>query len=146
MSSSQSYSSGFGTGSISNNFGTISNNNNSNGGLTPSMSTGLGGQAFATSSGWNAFSTAPSVPPPQQQQQHKPDLSAFDSLLPMSKPKQSLSTLQSSQQPQIQVPNYFQSGPLAATSSNNGGMLFPKSQTTTNVKSLSPSDINDLLS
>jgi hypothetical protein len=144
MSSSQSYSSGFGTGSVSNNFGTISNNNNA--GFTPSMSTGLGGQAFATSSGWNAFSTAPSIPTPQQQQQqqHKPDLSAFDSLLPMSKPKQSLSTLQSSQQPQIQVPNYFQSGPLAATSSNNGGMLFPKPAT--NVKTLSPSDINDLLS
>jgi hypothetical protein len=144
MTSSQSYSSGFGTSGISNNFGAISNNNNV--GLTP-MSTGLGGPAFASNSGWNAFSTAPSIAPPQQQP-HKPDLSAFDSLLPMSKPKQSLSTLQSSQQPQMQVPNYFQSAPLAATStsSTNGGMLFPRSQPASNVKTLSPSDINDLLS
>jgi hypothetical protein len=132
MSSSQSYNSGFGSGT--NSFGQVSNNNSS-------MTSG-----FGSSSGWNAFSSAP-----QQQQQHqqpKPDLSAFDSLLPMAKPKQSLTALKPTTSSTTtnnvsspQLANYFQS---ASSLPANNGILFP--QPASNVKSLSPSDINDLLS
>ena len=134
MSNSQSYSSGIAT-NLSSNFGNFASSSNGN---TMSNS-----QTFGNNSGWNAFSSAPQIPQqPKLQQQPKHDLSAFDSLMPLSKPKQSLSTLQSGGGP-VQ-PNYFQSVP---TSSHNNGILFPQPKTQpTNVKSLSPSDINDLLS
>jgi hypothetical protein len=132
MSSSQSYNSGFGSGT--NSFGQLSNNNSS-------MTSG-----FGSSSGWNAFSSAPQQQ--QQQQQPKPDLSAFDSLLPMAKPKQSLTALKPTTSSTTtnnvsspQLANYFQS---ASSLPANNGILFP--QPASNVKSLSPSDINDLLS
>jgi hypothetical protein len=133
MSSSQSYNSGFGSGT--NSFGQLSNNNSS-------MTSG-----FGSSSGWNAFSSAPQQHQ-QQQQQPKPDLSAFDSLLPMAKPKQSLTALKPTTSSTTtnnvsspQLANYFQS---ASSLPANNGILFP--QPASNVKSLSPSDINDLLS
>jgi hypothetical protein len=101
---------------------------------------------FGSSSGWNAFSSAPQQQ--QQQQQPKPDLSAFDSLLPMAKPKQSLTALKPTTSSTTtnnvsgpQLANYFQS---ASSLPPNNGILFP--QPASNVKSLSPSDINDLLS
>ncbi len=135
MSSSQSYNSGFGSGT--NSFGQLSNNNSS-------MTSG-----FGSSSGWNAFSSAPQQQQQQQQQQPKPDLSAFDSLLPMAKPKQSLTALKPTTTSSTttnnvsspQLANYFQS---ASSLPPNNGILFP--QPASNVKSLSPSDINDLLS
>ena len=138
MSNSQSYSSGIST-NLSNNFGNFaSSSSSSSNGNTMSNS-----QTFGNNSGWNAFSSAPQIPQqPKLQQQPKPDLSAFDSLMPLSKPKQSMSTLQSGGG-SVQ-PNYFQSVP---TSSLNNGILFPQPKTQpTNVKTLSPSDINDLLS
>jgi hypothetical protein len=105
-------------------------------------------QTFANTSVWNAFSSAPQIPQqPKLQQQPKPDLSAFDTLMPLTKPKQSLNTLQSGHTGTVQ-PNYFQSvGSTLPASSINNGALFPQGKIqTSNVKSLSPSDINDLLS
>ena len=139
MSSSQSYTSGFG-----------GNTNSSN-----VMS------SFGNASGWNAFASAtaptPTMPLQQQQQQQpKPDLSAFDSLLSMSKPRPAMSAMQPVMP---SAPNYMASSsfnnlpPPASSSSSSNGILRPQSSLSSfstpsqsTVKSLSPSDINDLLS
>jgi hypothetical protein len=98
----------------------------------------------ALTTGWNAFASATPTPTPTPTQS-KPDLSAFDSLMPLSKPKPPMSTLRATPQPTPQ-PNYFSS------SSSTNGMLLPQTSSSlltpapANVKSLSPSDINDLLS
>ena len=143
MSSSQSYTSGFGSNHNSNNI------NNSN-----VMSSGFATSSFGNSSGWNAFASAgaptPTLPP--QQHQPKPDLSAFDSLLPMSKPKPTMSTMKPAMP---SAPNYMSASfnNLPAPTSSSNGILMPQSSLSSfptssqsNVKSLSPSDINDLLS
>lgn len=110
---------------------------------SPSMSSGLG-QGSNSFGGWTM---APSTVQHHQQLQSKPDLSGFDFNLPMSKPKQSLNEIKPTSQPS---PNYFPGGGsaiLAPAASTNGG-LFPNTFGTqsNNVKSLSPSEINDLLS
>ena len=113
MSSSQSYTSGFG-----------GNTNNSN-----VMS------SFGNASGWNAFASAtaptPTMPLQQQQQQQpKPDLSAFDSLLSMSKPRPAMSAMQPVMP---SAPNYMASSsfnnlpPPASSSSSSNGILMPQS-------------------
>ena len=140
MSSSQSYNGGFGNG----NAATSSNISASYTSQTPS--------SFGASSGWSSFASASAAPPvQQQQQQQKPDLSAFDSLLPLSKPKHAMAALKPATMTQ-QVPNFF--SPSNQTTSLSNGLLMPQSSSfssmstmaSSNVKSLSPSDINDLLS
>jgi hypothetical protein len=118
---------------MASNINKMSSSQTYSGGFLPQPT---GGFRPPVQGGFQNFGSGPlaSVMP----QTAKPDLSGFDSLLPMAKPKQTLNAIKSVQP----APNYLLSGANLLAPSPSGNFL----PTSSGPNPLSASEINDLLS